>query len=110
MSFDIHGMMQSVLSLIQERVKEHSIDVSFSCDEKIGNMNGDETRIKQTMFNLVSNAIKYSEPGQTITIGAKEEEKDKIVLWVEDQGQGIDPDEQGAVFEKFYKGKNARAR
>lgn len=103
--FDIYTMMQSVLSLIQERVKEQHILVSFACSEDIGRMKGDETRIKQALFNLVSNAIKYSDPGQSITLGAREEGADGIVLWVEDEGQGIAPDEQQAVFEKFYKGK-----
>ena len=104
-TFNIHSMMQSVLSLIQERVKEQHIEVSFICSDAIGTMVGDETRIKQALFNLVSNAIKYSDPGHAITLGAREEGEDKVVLWVEDEGQGIAQDEQHAVFDKFYKGK-----
>lgn len=108
-TFDIYTMMQSVLSLIQERVKEHHISVSFDCSEDIGELTGDETRIKQALFNLVSNAIKYSEPGNTITLGAREENMDNIVLWVADEGQGIPEEEHQAVFEKFYKGKMPEA-
>ena len=107
--FDVYAMMKSVLSLIQERVKEFDLTVTFECPSKIGKMLGDETRVKQILFNLVSNAIKYSEAGGTIAIGAKENGEDKIALWVEDEGQGIPLDEQQAVFDKFFKGKNQEA-
>ena len=104
--FDINVMMKSVLSLIQERVKQFDIRVKFECPARIGKMVGDETRIKQILFNLLSNAIKYSEAGHTVTLGAKEAGEDEVLLWVEDQGSGIRDEEQEVVFSKFYKGKN----
>lgn len=107
--FDVYAMMKSVGSLIKERAKEHSLKVTFECPSKIGKMTGDETRIKQILFNLLSNAIKYSQAGQTITLGAREEGEEGLVLWVEDQGQGIPPEEREAVFSKFYKGRNQEA-
>jgi len=103
--FDIYAMMKSVLSLIQERARELNLNIEFKCPSKIGKMTADETRIKQILFNLLSNAIKYSEAGGVITLGAREEKPDDIVLWVEDQGQGIPPEEQEAVFSTFYKGR-----
>ncbi len=103
--FDIYAMMKSVMSLIQERVKERNIKVEFECASKIGKMTGDETRIKQILFNLLSNAIKYSGAGEVITLGAREASADGIVLFVSDTGQGIPPEEHAAVFSKFYKGR-----
>ncbi len=107
--FDIYAMMKSVLLLIQERSKEHSIDIKFECLSKIGKMVGDETRIKQILFNLLSNSIKYSPEGGKIGFGAKEVEAGEIMLWVEDEGQGIPLEEQEIVFSKFYKGRNQEA-
>lgn len=107
--FDIYAMMKSVLSLIQERSKENSVAIKFECPSKIGKMIGDETRIKQILFNLLSNALKYSQEGGKINLGAKEIETGEIVLWVEDDGQGIPIEEQAAVFSKFYKGRNQEA-
>jgi signal transduction histidine kinase len=104
--FDVYAMMKSVLSLIQERVKEYNLKVKFECPSRIGKMTADETRIKQILFNLLSNAIKYSESGHTILLGAREEEPDQIVLWVEDEGRGIPREEHEVVFTKFYKGRN----
>lgn len=107
--FNVHTMMKSVLSLIQERAKEHHLKIKFDCPAKIGKMLGDETRIKQILFNLLSNAIKYSHAGQSIGLGAKEKNVDEIVLWVEDEGQGIPQEEHEAVFTRFYKGRNQDA-
>ncbi|MEQ1704832.1 MAG: ATP-binding protein [Rickettsiales bacterium] len=107
--FDIYAMMKPVLSLIQERSKENFITIKFECPSKIGKMIGDETRIKQILFNLLSNAIKYSQEGGKISFGAKETEIGEIMLWVEDDGQGIPIDEQEVVFSKFYKGRNQEA-
>ena len=104
--FDVYAMMKSVLSLIQERSKEQHITVKFACPSKIGKMTGDETRIKQILFNLLSNALKYSDEDSIITFGAKEEGDEELVLWVEDSGQGIPLAEQQAIFSKFYKGRN----
>lgn len=109
MRFDIYAMMNTVLSLIQERVKEFNIKVKFECPAKIGKMLGDETRLKQILFNLLSNAINYSHSGDTITFGAVEQGKDDVLLWVEDEGEGIAPEEQKAVFERFFKGSNQDA-
>ncbi len=107
--FDIYAMMKSVLSLIQERSKEHEITIKFECLSKIGKMIGDETRIKQILFNLLSNSIKYSQEGGKIKFGAKEIESGEIMMWVEDDGQGIPIEEQEAIFSKFYKGRNQEA-
>ena len=107
--FDIYAMMKSVLSLIQERAKEHDLKIKFECPARIGKMTADETRIKQILFNLLSNAIKYSSAGNTVTLGAKEMELDESMVWVEDEGKGIPPEEQETVFGKFYKGRNQEA-
>ncbi len=107
--FDVYAMMKSVMSLIQERSKENSITIKFECLSKIGKMIGDETRIKQILFNLLSNALKYSQEGGSIGFGAKEIEAGEIMLWVEDEGQGIPLAEQEVVFSKFYKGRNQEA-
>ncbi len=107
--FDIYDMMQSVLPLVQERIKEFEINFQFECPKKIGAMVGDETRLRQLLFKLLSNAIKFSSTGTSVVFGASEEEDGRVALWVADQGYGIPLEEQEAVFEKFYKGRNADA-
>lgn len=112
--FDIYLMLQSVVSLVNERLREHKLKFTFNCPRRIGKMLADETRMKQIMFNLLSNAIKYSEDGGEVTLTAsveKHEDKtqEEIIFTIEDNGIGITEKEQQAVFEKFYKGSNIGA-
>ncbi len=103
--FDIQKMIQSVLALMVERMKREQIEARVVVDEDIGMMRGDETRIRQVMFHLMSNAVKYSPSKTTVEVGARREE-DGIYLWVKDQGQGIAPEEQARIFDKFYRGRD----
>jgi signal transduction histidine kinase len=101
---DIHAMMKSVLALTQERAREHKLSINLVCNEKIGKMRGDETRLKQSLFNLLSNAIRFTPSGGHIEMGAKADEGDIVRLWVRDDGPGIPEADQAHVFDKFYKG------
>jgi signal transduction histidine kinase len=103
--FDIQKMIQSVLALMVERIKEEQIEVRVEVDDTIGMMRGDETRIRQIMFHLMSNAVKYSPSQTVVTVGARRED-DGVYLWVKDQGQGIEPEEQERIFDKFYRGRD----
>jgi signal transduction histidine kinase len=62
-------------------------------------VNGDEEKLMQVLINLISNAIKFSSEGP-ITIHARTDQKE-VVISIVDQGIGIDPADQGLVFEKF---------
>ena len=68
----------------------------------------DHAAFEQIMTNLLDNAVKYSPPGSTITIGARQV-GNFIEIGVSDQGPGIAPEAQQAVFEKFYRA-NGSAR
>jgi signal transduction histidine kinase len=103
--FDVQAMMNSVVLLLAERAREHEVGIVLECPAKIGKITGDKTRLKQVLYNLLSNAVNFSEPGQKVSLGVKENEDSNLLFWVEDEGQGIPHEEQEAVFSKFYKGK-----
>lgn len=63
----------------------------------------DRHRLMQVFENLVGNAIKFSKPGQTIVLGAKQQDGD-VLFWVQDQGAGIEPENQAHVFDRFWHG------
>ena len=107
--FDIHEMLESVLPLVQERVRESDIHLKLQCDPAIGTIAGDETRLRQLTFKLLSNAIKFSPAEATVSFGAAVENDGRIALWVADEGHGIPEEEQSAVFDTFYKGRNTTA-
>src|SRR4029079_8959568 len=65
-----------------------------------GSFVADEKRVRQVLFNLLANAVKFSPPGGTITLAA-ERRADAVVFSVTDRGPGIPPDVQDRVFDWF---------
>jgi two-component system, OmpR family, phosphate regulon sensor histidine kinase PhoR len=67
------------------------------------------TLLEQAIVNLVDNAIKYSEPGQTVLVRA-EQTPEEVVIKVIDEGSGIPRDHLERIFERFYRVDKARSR
>jgi signal transduction histidine kinase len=103
---EIKPLLKSVLSLLNERMKRFSIRAELDCPDDISLIPADETRLKQVLFHLLSNAVKYSSEEGLVRLGATEEE-DGVCIFVADEGVGIDPEEQKAVFDKFYRGQSS---
>jgi len=69
---------------------------------------GDERRLEQVLVNLIHNAIKFTAPGGTIHVSAKNGES-AVVVAVEDSGIGIPSEELGRIFERLYKVDRSRS-
>ena len=67
----------------------------------------DEGKIRQVLQNLVNNAIQYTQMHENIIISAKVTD-DKAIIQVKDEGQGIPPEHQPHIFERFYKVDRSR--
>ena len=100
---EISGLVQSVLSLMRERARSRELRLLAHCPADLGAIEGDERRLKQALFNLVSNAIKFTPSGGTVTVAA-ERLPDGVALTVADTGVGIPVVDQTRVFEKFERG------
>jgi two-component system sensor histidine kinase SenX3 len=70
---------------------------------------GDRRHLVSALFNLLDNAIKYSDPGSKVEIGAVRE-GDEARLWVRDHGVGIPAVDRERIFERFYRVDRARHR
>lgn len=101
--FDIAQLLHSVGGLTRDWARKQALELKVEAPEGLGTMEGDEKRLKQALFNLVSNAIKYTPAGGRILLGAQRE-ADHIVLCVSDTGIGIPADDQARVFERFERG------
>jgi len=104
--FDLHQALVGILALTREHCLRRNLTVNFDCAPDIGWIEADERRIKQVLYNLMNNAIKFTPPNGSITLGARRED-DTLRLWISDTGVGIPEEEQAQVFDKFVKGSNA---
>jgi signal transduction histidine kinase len=100
---DIHDMLDAVLTLTRERARNQHLELEADCPADIGAVEADERRLKQALFNLVSNAIKFTPPNGSIRLRA-ERADDELVLSVADTGVGIPAADQARIFEKFERG------
>lgn len=105
--FDIYTMVHSLAKLVHLRCNAAGISLSLDCPEKIGVLLGDEKRLKQVLFNLVGNSIKFTQKGGKITIHVAQGKKDEVIFTVEDNGVGIEEDNKNKVFDRFFKSNSA---
>lgn len=96
-----------------------TIDVAESLPARLA-FTGDPGRVRQILANLLGNAVKFSEPGNTITLrselcdatsaGVLERDKKYVAIQVRDSGVGIAPEHQAEIFEAFVQGEMGRTR
>lgn len=86
---------------------EQRIVLSFPDDFPL--IQGDEARLRQVIDNLLTNAIKYSPAGETITVGGRFSDK-SVTVFVRDEGVGIPKHEIDKIFERFYRIENKLTR
>ncbi|MBC6937837.1 MAG: PAS domain S-box protein [Chloroflexi bacterium] len=89
-----------VVERFRTQTQQHELVLNFPPDFPI--IQGDETRLRQVLDNLVSNAIKYSPNGGMIEIGGGVDDE-TVTVFVRDQGVGIPEREQERLFERFYR-------
>ena len=86
-----------------QRAGRHAKEISFETELDHCVVEGDPARLARAINNLLDNAAKYSPPGKTVEVGVK-----GGVVTVRDHGPGISEEELPRVFERFYRGAEAR--
>jgi signal transduction histidine kinase len=95
--------VEGVLDLFEPLIlqQERQVEIIVPCDLIV---RADETRLKQILRNLVSNALRYSPEKSPLRVIANvEPDKDMVGIRVIDQGAGIPPDKQEDIFDKFVR-------
>jgi signal transduction histidine kinase len=99
----IADILKNSFVMIKEKALVHSISLEIQMGEDIVGTQivADERRLKQVMFNLLSNAAKFTPDGGAIRVDASKAGKE-LIISVSDTGIGMTPQEQKRLFEKFY--------
>ncbi|WP_193366588.1 PAS domain-containing sensor histidine kinase [Pelagibius marinus] len=100
---DIHSLLESIFTLGRERAHSRNIELKLVCDEEAGELLADGRRLRQALFNLLSNALKFTKEGGVVTIAAKRL-PEEVLLEVSDTGIGIPEEDRERVFGKFERG------
>jgi len=111
---DLHLGAVNLKMIVSDVVEQAGPSISghtfqTSIELSTGSILADRDKLAQILANLISNAIKYSPDGGVISIGAKEE-GDDLHLWVTDEGLGIPPESQEAIFERYARVESGRHR
>ncbi|HEX7787333.1 MAG TPA: HAMP domain-containing sensor histidine kinase, partial [Methylomirabilota bacterium] len=98
--FDLPTAIDHALTFVRERAARRGIALHRAVDQRLGQIRGDERKIKQVLLNLLSNALKFTAEGGRIAVGADVADGMAEVS-VSDTGIGIAPEHRDAVFEEF---------
>lgn len=98
---DIRSVAEAAAEGLQDRLGEAGIHLQIIAPDNIGTMRGDAKRLRQILFNLLSNAIGFSSAGQTVSLTALRR-GGEVVFRVTDQGRGIPLETLDAVFDRFH--------
>jgi len=103
---DLIELTRSVLDQMKPLIREKGITLSVPAMGDLPRLSADPQLLREAILNLVSNAMKYTLPGGTISIRIGQDDH-KIRWEIEDSGIGVPKGAKGRLFEKFYRAENA---
>jgi signal transduction histidine kinase len=99
-TFEVGQMVQDVQAIVQPLMEKNGNALVVDCREDVGTMQADQTKVRQTLFNLLSNAAKFTDHG-AITLTVARELDDWLTFAVSDTGIGMTEEQLGRLFEAF---------
>jgi GAF domain-containing protein/CheY-like chemotaxis protein len=111
-TFSVPGLVQDIAAVIQPLSAKNANRLEVRCPDEIGTMRADLTKVRQALFNLLSNSCKFTEGG-TISLAVAREAidgQDWTVFSVSDTGIGMTPEQLARLFEAFSQADAATTR
>jgi signal transduction histidine kinase/CheY-like chemotaxis protein len=111
-SFPMAPLIEDVVKTIQPLAAKNGNRVTADCPADVGMIHADQTRVRQALLNLISNANKFTERGK-VTIGVRrkaEVGREWITVAVADTGIGMTPEQVGRLFQEFMQADASTTR
>jgi two-component system phosphate regulon sensor histidine kinase PhoR len=103
-SFDIVELVKNIFDLLEIKASKKKITLAFDIDyNKPIMVNGDKERLQQVLSNLIVNSIKYGDQNGTTEVSIENLIKNKVIVRVTDNGEGIEAEHIPRLFERFYR-------
>jgi signal transduction histidine kinase len=111
-TFEIATLIDDVVSTVKPLVEKNGNILEVHCDEQLGTMHADQTKVRQVLFNLLSNAAKFTTQGRvTLTVTREQvDNSDGIGFRVCDTGIGMSDEQQQRLFQAFTQGDASTTR
>lgn len=106
--FDLSEFVEGIIEVFSPLFREKNISIEKKIQASIF-ANLDKEKVKQVIYNLLSNAHRYTDEGGNVKVVLKES-NNKISLFVEDNGIGISEKDLPYIFERFYRSDESRSR
>ena len=108
--FDLISLIYECLEPFRSKLNDSSVELLVQIDQNLPRWyNGDPSRLRQIMINLVGNAVKFTQEGY-ILINLSHHEGEQLTVYVQDTGIGVSPERQEALFKPFEQADNSTAR
>ena len=108
--FDIVEVVRNVFELLEMRANRKNITLTFDMPYKPTLVRGDQDKIQQVVTNLVMNSIKYGKTDGTTEVSIENLTKNKLIIRVTDNGEGIQKQHIPRLFERFFRVDKSGAR
>ena len=109
---DLMVVVERVVERLRSFAETRSVTLSFAGEHAV--IKGTEALVEEAIFNLIENGIRYNQPGGNVSVDVRYEydidDFRFVLLRVMDDGPGIPPEEQGKVFERFYRMEKSRSK
>jgi two-component system phosphate regulon sensor histidine kinase PhoR len=106
---DINILIEEVAAQLGPLAERQQVTIANNLATDLPIIRADKDRIRQTIINLVHNAIKFNRPGGKVTVSTRTD-RESVIVSVSDTGTGISKEDLPHVFERFYKADRARAK
>lgn len=97
---DLRELLTNAATHAALKAEDTQVELGVICDKDIGSLNADSRRLKQVLFNLLSNAFAYTGAGGKVELGV-DRTPGLVRLWVQDSGRGVSPKDQPGAFDAF---------
>lgn len=108
-TFDVNSVIKKTAESFEGICTKKKIAFNLMFSNKVIYVDADISKIQQVLYNLIDNAVKFSNPNSKITLSV-EEKNDKIFISVKDYGVGISKESIKRIWERFYKSDSSRGK
>ena len=108
--FDINTLIRESIERLEPRLQQKDIKIDAIFAEKETFVCADEDKIARVIYNLVDNAIKFSDIGKKIEVETVLQQNKKLLVSIKDYGKGIAEEDLKYIFDRFYKVDSSRGK